>query len=133
MSQMGYGIGYGQRVFGNCLTTDYPLINDNDQWLIILNDAIKHQLAISSIYHYQISSYLQEKIFKLATLIGPDIPWPKNWNYLTATYFLLKEIIIIFFRFWLGILDNLVCTGVTTGTLSLCIKIINSFRELRSL
>ena len=72
----------------NCLTIDYPLINDNDQWLIILNDAIKHQLAISSIYHYQISSYLQEKIFKLATLIGPDIPWPKNWNYLTAKYFL---------------------------------------------
>ena len=31
MSQMGYGIGYGQRVFGNCLTIDYPLINDNDQ------------------------------------------------------------------------------------------------------
>lgn len=81
---MGYRIGYGQRIFGNCLTIDYPSINDNDQWLIILNDAIKHQLAISSIYHYQISSYLQEKIFKLASLIGPDIPWPKNWNYLTA-------------------------------------------------
>ena len=133
MSQMGYRIGYGQRIFGNCLTIDYPLINDNDQWLIILNDAIKHQLAISSIYHYQISSYLQEKIFKLASLIGPDIPWPKNWNYLTAKYFLLKKIIIIFFIFWLGILDSLVCTGVTTETLSLCIKIINSFRELGSL
>ena len=76
---------------------------------------------------------IQEKIFKLATLNGPDIPWPKNWNYLTAKYFLLKKKITIFFKFWLGILDNLVCTGVTTGTLSLCIKIINSFRELNSL